>query len=411
METPADVAEFDALAVEVSAAFSDVDLSHDLGWLSATWNDPDKSLLILTAREGGRLVGFAPFQVHPTRLQFGLGELTLARKRVCRFALEREPLVASGMMGDALAACFKALAARLPANGAVFLGGVPETSAMHELLSARSSVRSAFHVVAHGPRYQRCRIRWDGSFERYLSTLGKKTQKNLRQTLKKIDSEYGARVGFERFSDAESIDAFLKDAVEVSAKTYQATLLGLGLSQSARPGEKLKRAAAMGRFLGFVLRIDGRPVAYDYGYVHEGRFYWVEGGYDPAWAKAQIGSYNFVRILLDLEARKSPVTSLDYLHGENAFKERTSNMKTHERHYYLLKRGVSGTPLAYAMRASDLVSRRLGGVLEKYQAKDFVKRQLRHFAGRRQAMTVSFKRLLYSIMPIGLTSSSIAVGA
>lgn len=367
----------EALAREARTAFPDLELGHDVAWQRLSSNR-NRKLMVLTAREEGRLVGYAPFEVHPTSLQFGLGEVTMMRKRVQRFALEAAPLVAGN--ADLTSGFFSSLAERLPPNAAVFLRGVAEGSEMHNQLTERgSALRKNFHVVPHGPSYLRCRIRWDGSFERYLATLGKKTQKNLLQTQKKVDSTYGDRVTFTRFSSAASIDEFLSAAVEVSSKTYQANLLGLGLARSSNFDE-IRSVAAAGRFLGFILRIDGQAVAYDFGYVHEGRFYWIEGGYDPAWAKAQIGSYNLVRILLDLEAQRTPITSLDYLYGENVFKERTSNMKTRERHYYLIKRGLRGTILASAMQSTDSLSRNLGALLERYELKDFVKRKVREFS-------------------------------
>lgn len=385
---------FEAFSREALAAFPDLELGHDVAW-QRVFSSQQRKLMVMTAREQGRLVGLAPFEVHPTSLQFGLGEVTVMRKRVQRFALERAPRVAGD--ADLTSGFFASLAERVPENGAVFLRGVAEGSETHnQLTEYGSALRKAFHVVPHGPSYLRCRILWDGSFERYLATLGKKTQKNLRQTLKKVDSTYGDRVAFARFSDEASIDDFLRAAVEVSAKTYQANLLGLGLARS-KSQDEIRAVAARGSFLGFVLRIDGQPVAYDYGYVHEGRFYWIEGGYDPAWSKAQIGSYNLLRILLDLEAQQTPVTSLDYLYGENSFKERTSNMKTRERHYYLIKRGLRGTILASAMQSTDSLSRNLGALLERFELKEFIRRKIRQVSAWQLG---DYKWIPFKLVPV-----------
>jgi hypothetical protein len=148
-----------AVAREALAAFPNLDINQDVDWLSATCTTPDKSLLILSARRDGRLVGLAPFQVNSTRLQFALGELTFKRKRVRRFALESHPLLGATQPPEEMADCFAALADRLPANAAVFLRGVAETSPLHTLLNKRKrSLRSRLYVVPHGPRYLRCRL-------------------------------------------------------------------------------------------------------------------------------------------------------------------------------------------------------------------------------------------------------------
>jgi Acetyltransferase (GNAT) domain len=119
-----------------------------------------------------------------------------------------------------------------------------------------------------------------------------------------------------------------------------------------------------------VLFADDQPVALDYGYNHNRCFSLVEGSYDPAWSKAQVGSYNFVRILQDFETNALLVTTLDYLCGDNAFKIRTSNYTVQERHYYLFRKNISGAMLAGAMLATDALSRSLGGLLEKYGTKE-----------------------------------------
>jgi len=103
----------------------------------------------------------------------------------------------------------------------------------------------------------------------------------------------------------------------------------------------------------------------------------TEGGYDPKWAKAQIGMLTFLYILKDLEAHAVPVTVLDYLYGGGTFKERTSHLLTRERHYYLFKRTLSGAAVAAAMRMTAATSEQLGGLLESLHLKEWVKRQIR----------------------------------
>jgi Acetyltransferase (GNAT) domain len=380
-EVPADAQAVAALAHETLRAFPNLGINQDVDWLSALRTTPDKSLLILSVRRNGLLAGLAPFEVNSTSLQFALGELTFMRKRVRRFALESHPLMRDLQPPVAISDCFAALAQRLPANAAVFLRGVAETSPLHALLEdRRSSLRASYYVVPHGPRYLRCRVLWDGSYERYLTTLGKKTRKNLADTLKKLDREYGQRIRFVRYVGAESLPEFHSHACRVSETTYQARLLGLGLSRSGFMLKYLQAAAARGYFLGFVLFIDDQPVAFDYGYIFNRCFSLVEGGYDPAWSKAQVGSYNFVRILKDFEAHAVPVSTLDYLYGDNTFKIRTSNSAVPERHYYLFKKSVAGAILASAMLATDVLSRSLGGLLEKYGLKEKLKRLIRRRA-------------------------------
>ena len=140
------------VAEQARTEFPHLDINQDIEWLSAICADGGTSVLVLSAWQGDRLLGLAPFQVHPSQLQFAFGELTLARKQVRRFALERHPLLSDSLPAEALIECFAALADRLPEDGAVFLRGVPESSTMHALLTERGGpLKALFHVVPHGP--------------------------------------------------------------------------------------------------------------------------------------------------------------------------------------------------------------------------------------------------------------------
>lgn len=394
--------QYEALAREARDVFPDLELSHDVAWQQMA-SRPNRTLLVLTARERGKLVGFAPFEVHPTALKFGLGEVTMLRKRVQRFALERTPLVAgngSSMVGG----CFEALAERLPANSAVFLRGVPEGSEPHAQIADRDgALRKSFHVVPHGPSYTRCKIAWDGSFETYLNSLGKVTRKDLRRTLKKAE-EATPSWRMERYTGQGDVVPYLEVASEVSAKTYQRRLLGEGIVNNERHRANLLNAARTRRFLGHVLFAGSEAVAFHLSYVDGTRLYMIEGGYDPAWAKAQPGMLTFLLMLQDLERHRVPVTTLDYLYGGGTYKERTSNLKTTERHYYLIKKGLNGSALAAAMHATEAVSRHIGGLLERYQLKAFVTRNIRRMSSWR---TANYKTLPYELIPAGLAAAPV----
>ncbi|MCE9521975.1 MAG: hypothetical protein K8S25_06020, partial [Alphaproteobacteria bacterium] len=164
-----DASEIAALSKCAKDAFPCLEMGQDLEWLNALWSTPDKSLLVLSAWLDDRLAGLAIFKVNSASLQFALGEITFLRKRIRRFALEGNPLIADTLPASAIGDCFTTLAERLPKNAAVFLAGIPHSSAFHvELHDKNSALRSRFFVVPHGPTYLRCRIRWDGSFENYL---------------------------------------------------------------------------------------------------------------------------------------------------------------------------------------------------------------------------------------------------
>jgi Acetyltransferase (GNAT) domain len=390
----------EALARSARDSFSALDPSQDLTWLHARSND-ERRLYVLSARRNGSLLGLAPFEIHPSTLRFGLGELTLARKRIRRFALEGAPAVADGSP-ETLSACFELLAARMPKAGGIFLRGVSEKSVLHPLLNEPGGpIHSWFHVIPHGPTYLRCRINWNGNFEDYLNSLGKVSRKDLRRTLRKAAASTSA-FRLQRYCNEADVAPFLEIAARVSARTYQQQLLDEGIHNSEQEKKELLTAARMGRFLGHILFSDQEPIAFHLGAVHDTCFHMVDGGYDPDWAKMQVGILTFLLVLKDLEQHRTPVETLDYLYGGGTFKERTSNTTVPERHYYLFRRDAAGTALASAMFASDNLSRLIGEFLARYRLKEFVKRQIRRIS----SLSLRGRRLLQvDLGATGLTTT------
>jgi Acetyltransferase (GNAT) domain len=371
-----------SLAMEAIRQFRNLHLEQDLEWLHTTGVPRGRKLVVLSSREDGNLVGLAPLEAENARLQFRLADLTVWSEQVARFNLEAEPLLGPDAGNAEMAECFAALSRQLPRNGVVFLRGVPTNSRLHGVLTERNkTLRRNFYIVPHGPVYSRCRIQWDGSFENYLNSLGKVTRKDLRRTLKKAPAILGQEPRLVRYTTVEEAGIFLKHAAEVSGKTYQAKL-GVGIKWSPERRAEYETAARNQRFLGHVLFLGEQPVSFHLGYVYGSSLYMVNGGYDPAWAKAQLGMYTFLKVLQDIEASKTPLTILDYLYGDSVYKTRTSNHLTDERHFYLTKRSVRGAMLAGALRATDAFSRSVGNLLDRLGLKQSIKKFLREKPGK-----------------------------
>ena len=355
-----------------------VDIKHDVEWLKELCNRPGKRVFALTCGAGDALSGIAPFEVYPSHLDFTIGEISLFSKRTTKYVLEIGPVVASSADEGVLDSCFAALRGSIEPSAVVFLEGVPLEGPMATLLNnPGSDLRRHFHVVPHGPEYLRCRIDWDGTVDAYLASLSKRTGKDLAKIWRKFKEEYEGRHELRRFDTVDGVGEFLKEAIPVSDKTYQKNLLGLGLEIGGDLQDEMTSAARKGYFVGYVLYVDGEAIAFDYGYIYGDCFYLLTKGYDPAWATKKIGMVLGMELLQDVEDQKYSVRVLDHMYGGDVYKERTSNNKTPERHYYLIPRSVSGAVLAKSMIATDRFSRWLGDTLAKYGLKDRIKRLIR----------------------------------
>jgi hypothetical protein len=353
-------------------------MSHDVDWLGVEGDQPGHRLIVLVDREGDELLGIAPFHVHPSGLSFWIGEISVFSKKVERFAIEEGPLTRRQPARVAVDSCFAALSALLGRGNVVFLGGVPRDSDLQTLIDDETSaLRRAFHLVPFGAEYLRCKVTWTGSYEAYLASLSARERGKLRRALKRFAELPDVVAQVRRFQAPKEVDAFLEDAVPVSEKTYQTRLLDLGLTRGGALERELRAGAARGYFLGHVLYVNGAPVAFHYGYVFNKCFFMVAAGYDPALAQHEIGIVLFLEVLKDIEKRGDAIELMDNLYGGGTYKERTSNLKTPERHYYLIPRTLSGAVLAKSLVWTDRFSRALGGFLERYDLKDRIKRLIR----------------------------------
>lgn len=383
MRTPADAEQARTLADRARTGLPIAYIEHDVEWAALKRDVPGEELLVLSDEEADRIVGIAPFQVYPTHLEYGFGPIRILRKRVRCIHLELEPIVARPNSRDAMVNCFEALCQLIPGDSAVYCECVPEHSILYELLEDRgSALHRFFHVLPWGPVSPRYKIAWDGTFERYLTSIGHTSRKDLRRTLKKFEQRHGNAFELRRYQAEDEVSAFLQDAIPISDLTYQKQKLGIGLSDDDRLEIKLKAAARKGYFLGHNLYVDGKAVAFHYGFNYASTFFMIDGGYDPVWSKSQIGVVIFCEMLKDIEKCGDRIALMDYMNGRNALKERTSNVVSAERNYYLFRRTVVGSiyysSLKSMNRASDSITRFLG----RLNLADRTKTLVRNWTGR-----------------------------
>jgi CelD/BcsL family acetyltransferase involved in cellulose biosynthesis len=76
-----------------------------------------------------------------------------------------------------------------------------------------------------------------------------------------------------------------------------------------------------GWFRGYVLYLDGKPVAFHHGELYGGRFRLGRPGYDPDFASLRVGVYLLLYLIEDL-CRDETARVLDYGAGDADYKRR-----------------------------------------------------------------------------------------
>jgi hypothetical protein len=360
-----------------------VPLELDAHWLSSRVNGVDKYVRYFLLGDQQRPSGYAPFFVHRSALAYCLGETTVFHIPVLRYAMQGTPLCANQAL---LPGLFEPLCEAIGRRSVVFFEGVPAGTPLSELLtSPDSTVRGLFHVVPYGPAYIRRLIELPAGaqFEDYLRTLGGKTREDVRRTRKNFSRKATGPVTMVRYTKPEQVEELAAALAQVSRKTYQYHLLGLGLEDTPEQVAHLCTMAEGGWLRAYILRIGDTPVAFGLGYSDSHTYYGHHVGYDPAISKLQPGIYLHTAVMADLLA--DGICRFDFLAGDNLYKQRMSNTSREERHYYLIPRGWPGTAYAFTLAATNFLSEAIGAWLDKSGLKERVKRMVRNAAVKRSA--------------------------
>ncbi len=348
----------------------------DPHWLNSRINSPDKYVQYFIQGDLYHPCGYAPFFVHPGKLDFRFGEITLVSIPVYRYALKGAPLCEDY---SSLAELIKCLKENIDPSNVVFFEGVRTRSALDKLLTETGSpVFNLFHVVPYGPTYERRLIELPvgTQFEDYLQKLGSGARSSLRHTIKNFKTMTTKNtVKVTCYTEPEQADELITILTQISRKTYQHHLLNLGFENNPEQLVQLRTAASGGWLRAYVLWINETPAAFNIGYHHDHIFYGYDMGYDPEFSKLQPGVYLLTEVIADLLS--NGIYCLDFHSGDSLYKRRLSNTSIEERHYYLIPRGWPGTAYALSLSASNFLSEKIGNWLDKIGLKSRIKRSIR----------------------------------
>ena len=212
----------------------------------------------------------------------------------------------------------EALAGALPPAPDCGRDGVRVLSAPTARLGEVSTRFPGF--VAGGRQdYRRHYIDMRQSFADYMAQFSGKTRSTLRRKAKKLAEETGGYAVSEHRSPAE-IEAFLAAALPLSAKTYQARLLGAGLPEGPEARRAMLDAAEADRMRAFLLHAGGEAVAYLALPVTDETLVYAHLGYDPDWARLSPGTVLQMDALERLFA-EDRYRWFDFTEGDGAHKE------------------------------------------------------------------------------------------
>jgi CelD/BcsL family acetyltransferase involved in cellulose biosynthesis len=381
-----DEAQRDMLVVDIrriAGPSARVSLAHDPAWLLEAGGRTAKDIKAFVLRRQAEAIGYAPLLVQPWNLSFRLGENSLFAKAFVRFHMNGEPLFSDALSSEArveaMVALLMQLQQRIQARQLVSLEGVIHEGLL-DVAVAKSAVRSAFAVLQISKLYERSLVRLPRQFDDYMKSLKPQTRQNLRNTQRKLERHLNGDVSLVKYTDAEEASSFVERAVEISRKTYQWHLLGLGLRQSDVLRRTLIAMARQGWMRCYLLECGGIPTSFMIGYLYGGTYYYIDVGFDPEWEQWSVGTVLHLMVLRDLIEAEQPIDWFDFSSGTGVHKKRFGNVTRTEKNYVLLPRSVGNLMLAKAYMATDTVSTKVVHLLDKLHLKSAVKRFMRRTA-------------------------------
>jgi hypothetical protein len=197
---------------------------------------------------------------------------------------------------------------------------LPVDSPWYRIASSEPSFLVRQHVAEVGVHWE---LDLPGSVDELKRTLSKRTRQNLNNYANRLKRDFGDSLEVRVFEDPAEIDELFRDVETVAAKTYQR---GLGVAFGDTPAHRRRTQLCMERgwFRGYVLYLEGRPVAFGVGERYHGTYRAGRPGYDPDFAGYRPGTYLLLWSIDDL-CRDPEVSVLDLGLGDAEFKRRFCN--------------------------------------------------------------------------------------
>ena len=284
--------------------------------------------------------------VHSGILQFTIGPMVLASVPVTRNIIrmlrtDNERQVTNGLV---------AIRRALKENDLIFMEGIEEHSVLGECLQNSEELRRNYHILAFGAPYDHHYLDLPETFDEYLGTLSATRRYDIGRTRRRLRKNSSGECIVEKYLKVEDIAHFVDDACAVSSTTWQYQQESAGLRNPQVLRDRFEHTARLGWFHGYLLRVDGKPVAFQVGHIVEGVYYLQELGYDPSWAKKQVGIYLLVAVIEDLISNEQGVHCFDFGYTDSLYKQRFSSRSSRESFYYLFPRTARMTVFWIVLR-------------------------------------------------------------
>jgi CelD/BcsL family acetyltransferase involved in cellulose biosynthesis len=294
------------------------------GWMQAWWGAfGSGSLEVVAVRRDGRIVGVVPLR---------------RRGRVLESATNWHTPEFGAVAEDeqAVKALMVAVFGRRPRRASLwFLNPDNGEVRASRQAAAAAGYRSTFHRLERPPY-----VSIDASWSEFEKSVSTKVRSDLRRRWRLLEKE-GSRV-MEVADGRENLDILLQEGFRIEGSGWKDRA---GTAVASQPDtlhfytEVARWLAERGWLRLSFLRIDGRPIAFQYGIEQGGVHYLLKGGYDPAYKR-----FSPAKLLIHASLERAfsqGLTRFDFGGSEEIFKLVWTNGHRELVHY----QGFAPSPL------------------------------------------------------------------
>ena len=174
-------------------------------------------------------------------------------------------------------------------------------------------------LIGGREEYARSYIDMARGYDQYFAQFSGKTRNTLRRKRRKFEEASGGELDLRTYHSPDEMDEFVRLALPLSQRTYQARLLDAGLPESETARAEMRELAWQDRVRAFLLFLVGKGVAYLYLPVERDTLVYAHLGHDPDHAGLSPGTVLQLAALETLFA-ENRFRYFDFTEGEGAHK-------------------------------------------------------------------------------------------
>jgi hypothetical protein len=369
------------------AAYPGALREHDPSWIAVTTEAGTYTSLALLCGNAASITAFGAIVIQPSTVPFTLGEVTFGNYNVEQLTMYGEPLISPGIeesqKRQLFLDLFDLLKKQLTPRQVILLLCVPCQGPLYKILTSTSRLKDHYHVLQYAADYKRRLIALPQTFDEYLKQLGSRTRSDLNRNFRKLKEHVNNALLVKCYTDTLGVTEFLASAEVISKKTYQWNLLGRGLRDLERFRSQLTSAAGRGWLRCYVLYCREQPVAFMVGYLHRGRYYSTDIGYDPEWTSWSVGNVLHCEVVRDLIEKASSAKLFDFMGDRPTHDRLSNNVFEEEAAFYLFPKSLGSTALYLSLRLTDKLSILLSHILETLHLKTRIRKLVRQISTTR----------------------------